>query len=140
MPASTDELARFFTEYASVSLGPQPEALAGLYAPTFIVGAPTGSHAFANDDRFLDYLRQVATFNREHGMRALTVVSVERVDMSPIHVLAIVTWGAHFQKTGDRRIEFVISYVLEQTDHGWRILSYISQADQNARMAQEGLL
>lgn len=75
-------------------MGPQPEALAGLYAPTFIVGGPEGSHAFANDGHFLEWLRQVAAFNHEHGMRTLTVVSLHGTDLSPLHTLATVTWGA----------------------------------------------
>jgi hypothetical protein len=139
MPASM-ALDRFFSRYAELSLGPQPEALAGPYAPTFIVGGPEGSHAFANDDRFLEWLRQVAAFNRQHGMRSLIVVSVDGMELSPLHVLATVTWGARFDKTGDRAIAFAISYLLENSDGDWRILSYISRADQNAEMAKEGLL
>jgi hypothetical protein len=133
-------LDRFFSRYAELSIGPQPEALAGLYAPTFIVGGPEGSHAFANDGRFLEWLRQVAAFNREHGMRALGTVSIQDVDLSPRHTLALVTWGARFDKTGDRIIEFTISYLLEKVDGDWRILAYISRSDQNEAMLKEGLL
>ena len=139
MPASM-ALDRFFSRYAELSLGPHPEALSGLYAPTFIVGGPEGSQAFANDDRFLEWLRQVAVFNRQHGMRSLMVVSVDGMELSPLHMLATVTWGARFDKTGDRVIAFAISYLLEKSDSDWRILSYISRADQNAEMAKEGLL
>ena len=133
-------LDRFFHRYAELSMGPQPEALAGLYAPTFIIGGPTGSQAFANDDRFLEWLRQVPAVNRERGMRALTPVSIQVVDLSPLHTLATVTWGARFEKSGDRAIEFAISYVLEKSDDDWRILTYISRSDENAEMAKEGLL
>lgn len=133
-------LDRFFSRYAELSMEPQPKALAGLYAPTFIVGGPEGSHAFANDSHFLEWLGQVAAFNREHGMRNIAVVSIEGMELSPVHTLATVTWGARFDKTGDRKIEFTISYLLERSDGDWRILSYISRTDQNAEMAKEGLL
>ena len=133
-------LDQFFNRYAELSLGPHPEALAGLYAPTFIVGGPEGSQAFANDSRFREWLRQVVAFNREHGMRALTVVSIDDRGLSPLHTLATVTWGALFDTTGDRIIQFVISYLLERADADWRILSYISRTDQNTEMAKEGLL
>ena len=133
-------LDQFFSRYAELSLGPHPEALAGLYAPMFIVGGPEGSHGFANDGHFLEWLKQVAAFNREHGMRALTVVSIDGIELSPLHTLATVTWGARFHKTGHRLIEFAISYLLEKSDRDWRILSYISRSDQNAEMAKEGLL
>jgi hypothetical protein len=133
-------LDQFFSRYAELSMGPQPEALARLYAATFIVGGPEGSHAFANDARFIEWLRQVTAFNRHHGMRALMAVLIRDVTLSPLHTLATVTWGARFEKTGDRIIEFEISYLLEKADDEWRILSYISRSDQNAEMAKEGVL
>jgi Domain of unknown function (DUF4440) len=133
-------LDRFFSRYAELSLGPQPEALARLYAPTFIVGGPQGSQAFTNDARFIEWLRQVASFNRQHGMRVLTAMSIRDVTLSPLHTLATVTWGARFEKTGDRIIAFEISYLLEKAEDEWRILSYISYSDQNAEMEKEGLL
>ena len=133
-------LNRFFSRYAELSLGPRPEELASAYAPTFIVGGPSGSQAFANDGRFVEWLRQVAAFNRQHGMRSLTAMSIRDESLSPIHTLATVTWGARFEKTGDRTIDFDISYLLERADDEWRILSYITQSDQDAAMKQEGLL
>jgi hypothetical protein len=133
-------LDQFFNRYAELSMGPQPEALATLYAPTFIAGGPTGSHAYANDDRFLEWLRQIADFNRQHGMRMLTPLSIRDLALSPIHTLATVTWGARFEKTGDRVIRFEISYVLEQAEDTWQVLSYISRSDQNDEMTRAGLL
>ena len=132
-------LSDFFTRYAELSLRPQPEALARLYAPTFIVGGPQGSRAFANDLRFTEWLREVGTFNREHGMRSLTAISIRDAGLSPLHTLATVTWGARFEKTGDRLIEFEISYLLEKSAEAWRVLSYVSRSDQDAEMAKEGL-
>jgi len=133
-------LNQFFERYAELSLGPQPELLATLYALTFIVGGPQGSRAFTNDARFVEWLRQVADYNRQHGMRELRVVSIRDAALSPRHTLASVTWGARFEKTRDRLIEFEISYLLEQAEDEWRILSYISRSDQHAEMAKAGLL
>ena len=130
----------FFTRYATLALGSEPEALAALYAPTFIVGGPQGSQAFTNDARLLDWLRQVSDFNRQHGMRSLAVHAVRGTTLSPLHTLATVTWDAQFEKTDERVIEFEITYLLEQVDDGWQILSYISRSNQDETMAQEGLL
>lgn len=74
-------------------------------------------------------------------MRSLAVVAIQEVTLSPLHALAAVTWGAQFEKTGARTIEFEISYLLEKAgDDDWRILAYISQRDQNEEMKKEGLL
>jgi hypothetical protein len=133
-------LSRFFEEYARLSQDDEPSALAALYAPTFIVGGPQGSHAFANDARFLEWLRQVRDFNRQHGMRSVAPVAIEEVAISPRHSLARVTWGARFARTGDRLIEFEIAYLLEQSGDRWTILSYISRSDQDEEMRKLGLL
>lgn len=133
-------LDEFFSRYAELSLGPHPEALAPLYAPTFIVGGPQGSQAFTNDPRFLDWLREVAAFNRQHGMRDLSVESIRAETLSPCHTFATVTWGTRFKKTGQRLITFEISYLLEHANTEWRILAYVSHRDQTAEMARAGLL
>ena len=96
-PAAT--LRQFFDRYAALSMGPRPEDLASLYAPTFIVAGPRGSQAFTNDSRFLDWLRTVADFNRRHGMRSLGVVTIRELTLSPLHALATIRWGAQFEKT-----------------------------------------
>jgi len=130
----------FFADYAARSLGEAPESLAPLYADTFIVAGPEGSHAFPNDDQFIAWLRQMADFNRAHGMRVLRPLAVREATLSPLHALATVTWGAQFERTGDEVIEFEIAYLLERTAEAWRILAYISRADQAAEMARLGLV
>ena len=133
-------LPQFFERYANVSLGPEPEALATLYAPSFIVGGPQGSMMFPNDERFIDWLTQMSAFNRTHGMRALRPVAIDERPLSPRHTLATVRWGAQFDKTGDRLIEFDIAYLLEAAAGAWTILAYISERDQEEEMKTLGLL
>jgi hypothetical protein len=88
----------------------------------------------------LAWLREVATFNREHGMRELRVVELYEATLSPRHALATVRWGARFDRTGDRLIEFQIAYLVERSDDGWTILAYVSERDQAEAMQAEGLL
>jgi hypothetical protein len=140
MMNATTPLARFFEEYARLALGDEPSAIAALYAPTFIVAGPQGSQAFANDARFLEWLHQVLDFNRRHRMQSLAPAAIQEVALSPRHFLARVTWGARFARTGDRLIEFEISYLLEQNGDRLTILSYISRSDQDEEMRKLGLL
>jgi hypothetical protein len=132
------ELRAFFDGYARTSLAHHPDALAAMYAASFIVGGPQGSKTFANDGRFLAWLKQVFDTNRERGMRTLEVVSIDSIALSPAHTLAIVKWGARFERTGERLIEFQISYLLEHAAKGTTILSYISQADEDAEIKALG--
>jgi len=138
--ADGESLRSFFERYAELSLGNESESLAELYAATFIVGGPTGSQAFANDERLREWLREVRDFNRQHGMRSLAVMAIQEMSLSAIHRLATVRWGARFTKTGERIIEFEISYLLHQADGRWQILAYVSQRDQAEEMRALGLL
>jgi hypothetical protein len=136
--SNQSELTRFFETYAAFSQSDDPKQLAALYAPTFIVAGPQGSHAFANDERFLDWLRQVRAANLEHGMRALAPAAVDSRALSPAHVLATVTWSARFAKTGERPIDFRIAYLLE-TAPAMTILAYISEDDEEAEKKRLGI-
>jgi hypothetical protein len=134
------EVRAFFERYAKASQMQDPREVATMYAGSFIVGGPQGSMTFANDTRFIEWLKQVYDFNQKHGMRALESVSVNPIALSPAHTLATVTWGARFERTGARLIKFEISYLLEHTRQGTKILSYISASDQQEEMAKQGLL
>ena len=137
---TTPELTSFFERYAQISTGPRPEDLAPLSTPTFIVGGPKGSQAFSNDASFLTWLRQVADGTRAAGLRSMRPLEVSGRDLSAIHTLATVRWGAQFAKTGDRVIAFTIAYLLERRNDAWPILAYLSEEDQEDAMKREGLM
>jgi hypothetical protein len=131
---------QLFTRYAALSMGDDHRAMAEMYAPSFFVAGPKGSMVFANDTRFLEWLAQVRTFNRQHGMRALSPAAVRETVLSPLHVLAQVRWSARFDKTGDRAVEFEIAYLIERAGESWRVLGYVSERDQEEEMQALGLL
>jgi hypothetical protein len=131
---------QFFTHDAALSMGDDDRALAAVYAPSFFVAGPAGSKTFANDAQFLDWLAHVRTFNRQHGMRALSPGAVREMVLSPLHVLAQVGWSARFEKTGTRAIEFEIAYLMERSGESWRVLGYVSARDQEEEMRALGLL
>jgi hypothetical protein len=132
-------LLAFFEGYAAASQNEDPRALACLYAPTFIVGGPKGSQAFANDDKFLEWIHQVRAFNQRAGMTSLVPIAVEERTLSPIHSLATVTWSSRFARTGDKPIDFRIAYLVETADSP-KILAYVSEADQADEMKRQGLM
>jgi len=131
---------QFFAHYAALSMGDDDRAMAALYAPSFFVAGPNGSMTFANDERFLEWLAQVRAFNRQHGMRGVSLAAVQETALSPLHVLAQVRWRARFEKTGDRAVEFDIAYLIERTGDSWRVLGYVSARDQEEEMRALGLL
>src|SRR5262245_21604590 len=121
-------------------MGDDDVAQAEAYAPSFFVGGPKGSMTFANDLKFVDWLAEVRAFNRQHGMRAVAPAAVRETVLSPLHVLAQVRWSARFEKTGDRAVEFEISYLMELAGESWRVLAYISARDQEEALQALGLM
>ncbi len=133
-------LQQFFTHYAALSTGDDDRALAALYAANFFVAGPQGSMTFANDAQFIDWLAQVRSFNRQHGMRAVSPAAVRETPLSPLHVLAQVRWRATFEQTGDRAVEFDVAYLMELAGESWRVLGYVSERNQQDEMRALGLL
>jgi hypothetical protein len=133
------ELTAFFQRYGEESLTGEPPAIAANYAPSFIVAGPKGSAAFANDEKFLQWLGQLRTFNDQHGMQAMAPSRLQVTQLSPAHVLAQVTWSARFDKAGDRDIGFDIAYLMERAGDSWKVLGYVSAADQEDEMARLGI-
>ena len=117
----------------------EPRRTSAFYAPQFLVAAPNGSAVYSNDATFLDWLRSYYEFNVQVGLSSMEAVSVEERELSAKHALATVHWGAKFEKTGDELITFEITYLLENTEDGWKILGYVSHADQMEEMQRLGL-
>ena len=134
------EIERFFDRYAAAALSGEPQRTADLYAPGFIAAGPQGSAVFANDDRFLDWLRSVHEFNRRTGMTSMRVMSIDDRRVSETHCIATVEWGATFAATGEALVRFEITYLLERAPDGWLVLAYVSHADQEAEMRRLGLI
>ncbi|MPZ47795.1 MAG: hypothetical protein GEU75_00490 [Dehalococcoidia bacterium] len=137
---NSDGLEQFFHDYANASMAGDPAAIAAFYAESFVAAGPKGSAAFQNDDKFLDWLRQLHDFNQQTGMRAMEVVSVSDSAISEHYILARVGWGAKFEKTGDELISFDISYILYTAPETPKIVAYISHEDQEDQMRQLNLL
>jgi hypothetical protein len=135
-----NELMAFFQRYADASIHGEPPAMAALYGPTFLVAGPKGSAAFTNDEKFLRWLSDLHTFNARQGMTSMTPVTANGSQLTPIHVLARVTWAARFATTGTRDITFDISYVLERSGDSWKVLGYFSETDQEDEMKKLDLL
>ena len=135
-----EKLYDFFRRYAVVSLGPEPEKLAGSYDASFLAAGPKGGAAFRNDESFLAWLREVHTFNVRSGMTSMKVGSVAETPISAEYSLVTVEWAATFQQTGESPVRFRISYLLRESGDSWKVAAYISHDDQEDAMRRHGLL
>lgn len=138
--AAAGDARAFFEAYATASMVGDATRLASFYAPNFIFAGPKGSAAFPNDANFLQWLESVFAFNRQTRMESMDVVEVRESRISDAHATVTVTWGARFAATGAQRIDFDITYLIEDLGAGHRILAYVAHTDQDDEMRRLGLL
>ena len=60
--------------------------------------------------------------------------------VSDNYSLVKVHWGAKFKKTGDKLIEFDVSYLVQKTGHEPKIILFIAHQDEEKAMEELGLL
>jgi hypothetical protein len=138
---TADGLRTYFQDYGAASIQPHPARIAAFYADSFVVAGPRGSAVFNNDDKFIDWLRQLHDFNQRVGMRSMEVLSIPEIhSLSERQMLVRVEWGARFTKMADRLTTFQIAYLLEVRNGGWEILAYVAEKDQEEEMRKVGLL
>jgi hypothetical protein len=140
MEQNNPAIKKFFEEYALISLESDSERHADFYADEFIAAGPSGSAAFKNDSKFLEWLKSVHEFNEKTGMESLQVISVRSNSIGDAYSFATVEWGARFKKTGEELIRFEISYLLRFVGEKLKILAYVDHEDQQKAMEAHGIV
>lgn len=130
----------FFEKYAQASVSGSPNDIANFYGKNFVGVGPKESMAFANDENFLKWLKNVKEFNAQTGLEQMTVINVVSNTLSKHTILATVTWGAVYKKTKNDIINFDIHYILEKSGTSMKIIMYISDEDQELLMKEKGLV
>jgi hypothetical protein len=128
----------FFKRYEGASAANDPEIIASFYTGSFFVAGPQGSATFNNDDSFIAWLRGVAEFNRGVGLKLTFEGIADERRLSPVHTLAVVRWSARFAGVSEPA-EFRIAYLVEDLGEP-KILGYVSEDDQDARMKEMGIV
>jgi len=133
-------IQKFFEKYAEASSKGGPNDIAEFYGKHFVVVGLKESMAFANDEKFLDWLKNVQDFNIQSGLKKMLVRNVTSNTVGKHAIQATVTWGVMFTKTKDEIIEFDIHYMLEIFNADMKIILYISDDDQEQLMKEKGIL
>ena len=136
---TTQSIESFFEGYAAASLRGDAKVVADHYAGEFIVSGRERSAAYRKDESFLAWLRGVFERNRAIGMASLEVASIHEHRIDDHHAVVTVEWSATFEKTGEERIHFSISYLLRLAERMPLILAYVTHEDEGELMKAKGL-
>jgi hypothetical protein len=128
-----------FREYADAFSRLDGRRQAKLFADTFISAGPRGEIAVGKD-QFVELSGKAAGFYRSVGQKKAELLSAEETPISPDYSLVKAHWGAWFEKTGDKPVEFDVSYIVHKTGGDPKVVLFITHQDEEEAMKQLGLL
>lgn len=131
---------KLFDEYERAFDALEVEKQVAFFAETFISAGPRGTIA-QNRDEFMRMSRQAAEFYRSVGQTGARIVSMEERPISDHYSMVPVHWACTFESTGDRPIEFDVTYFLQKTDPAHpKIIMFVAHQDEEKAMQELGLL
>ncbi len=111
------------------------------FAPQFILADP-GGHVIAQNDeaRKQAIAKEDAYYKDTLGMTSTRLVSIKQTAQDKHHVFVRTVWGCTFKKTGDRVIDFPLSFIVERTGPSPKIIMHIVEADEPKIFRENGLI
>lgn len=134
-----DIIRELFAGYEKAFAALDMEKSAGFFADSFISAGPRGAIAQSKAE-FLRMGHQAAEFYRSVGQTSAKILSLEETGISNEYSLVKVHWGVTFRKTGNRMIEFDVSYLVQKTGPEPKIILFIAHEDEEQAMKELGLL
>jgi hypothetical protein len=83
---------------------------------------------------------KAAEFYRSVGQTSAKILSMDEIEISNEYSMVRVHWGVTFKKTGNRLIEFDVTYFIQKTGHEPKIIMFIAHQDEERAMKELGLL
>jgi hypothetical protein len=134
-----DATKKLFDAYEKAFNALEVEKQVPLFAEHFISAGPKGSIAQGRD-QFAKMARQVAEHYRSVGQTGAKILSLKETPISDQYTMVTVHWGATFKKTGDKPIEFDVTYFVQNTDGDPKIILFIAHQDEEKAMQELGLM
>ncbi len=128
-----------FLEYEKAFSELDIQKSAEFFADTFISAGPNGNITQSKAE-FLREAQKAADFYRSVGQTSAKILSLDEVPISEQYSMVKVHWGVTFQKTGDKLIEFDVSYLMQKIGAEPKIILFIAHQDEQKAMQELGLL
>jgi hypothetical protein len=129
---------KFFKEYERAFNALDVEKQVPLFAEHFISAGPRGSIAQSRDE-FANMASQAAEYYKSVGQTSAKILSMNETAISKEYSMIKVHWGVTFKKTGDRRIEFDVTYFIQNPETNPVIIMFIAHQDEEKAMKDLGL-
>ena len=134
-----DAVKKLFVEYEKAFNVLDVEKQVPFFAEHFISAGPRGSIAQGRDE-FAKMATRAAEFYRRVGQTSAKILSQEEIPISNEYSMVKVHWGVTFKKTGNRLIEFDVTYFIQKIGPEPKIIMFIAHQDEEKAMKELGLL
>jgi len=132
-------IKKLFEDYEKAFNKLEVEKQVPLFAEHFISAGPKGSIAQGRED-FLEKSKKAAGFYHKVGQTGAKILSMKETQISNEYVLVTVHWACTFEKTGNKPIEFDVTYLIQDTEEKPQIILFIAHEDEEKAMKELGLL
>ena len=132
-------IKKLFAEYEKAFNALDVEKQVPFFAQHFISAGPKGSIALGRDE-FAKMATKAAEFYRSVGQTSAKILSMEETEISNEYSMVKVHWGVTFEKTGNKLIEFDVTYFIQETGPDPKIIIFIAHQDEERAMKELGLL
>jgi len=136
---ASESVKRLFEEYEKAFSALDIARSVRFFADTFISAGPNGTITNSKTE-LLKSARQAADFYRSVGQKSAKILSLDEQPVSEQYSLVKVHWGVTFEKTGEKLIEFDVSYILQKIGPEPKIILFIAHQDEQKAMRELGLL
>lgn len=104
-------IKKLFAEYEKAFNALEVEKQVPFFAEHFISAGPRGSIAQGRDE-FAKMASKAAEFYRSVGQTSAKILSMDEIPISKEYSMVKVHWGVTFKKTGNKLIEFDVTYFI----------------------------
>ncbi len=134
----TDAVKKLFAEYEKAFNALDVEKQVPLFAEHFISAGPRGSIAQGRDE-FARMANKSAEFYRSVGQTSAKILSMDETAINREYSMVKVHWGVTFEKTGNKLMEFDVTYFIQKTGSEPKIIMFIAHQDEESAMKELGL-
>jgi len=132
---SRDQLDTLFKEYETAFDKLDVKTISGYCADSVISAGPKGSIAQSRKD-YEKKAEQTNKFYKSVGRNSARIISKRVMPICNDYSMVVVRWGVTFDKTGNKLIEFDMSYIIQETGSDPKIILLISHEDEETAMTK----
>ncbi len=124
-----DQLDTLFKEYETAFDKLDVKTISGYCADSVISAGPKGSIAQSRKD-YEEQAKETNKFYKSVGRNSARIISKRVMPICNDYSMVVVRWGITFDKTGNKLIEFDMSYIIRETGSEPKIILLISHEDE----------